>query len=243
MRVLVVEDNSNVSALLADGLALSNMIPSVVHDGGHADLMLSTAARRGEPYDAVVMDLTLPSLDGIEVLKRMRARNDTTPVLILSGRSSIDERVGGLEVGADDFLPKPFEFVELIARLRAMSRRHHRWHTSSPKVGNLAYDANGGSFSINGEPLPLPPRTRAILEALFRRPGSTVTKEFLTNLTEQGSTIEAVDIQMSRLRKKLADSDAMVSIKTIYGQGYSLVATSASSEAASDPSKAERRSH
>lgn len=230
MRVLIVEDNDGISENLFDGLSYANMIPTVQKDGRHADILLETALRCHEMFDAVVMDLTLPSMDGTKVLTRMRERGDTTPVLILSGRSSTVDRVECLNMGADDFLPKPYELPELIARIRAMARRHQGWVSHVATLGNLKFDSSSQSFSVEAQPLSLAPRARAILEALFRRHGHPVSKDFLANMTEAGSSYEAVDIQISRIRKRLNDMNSTVSIRTIYGQGYVLHLNSRSGE-------------
>lgn len=230
MRVLIVEDNDGISENLYDGLSYANMIPIVQKDGRHADILLETAHRCHEMFDAVVMDLTLPSMDGTKVLTRMRERGDMTPVLILSGRSSTVDRVECLNMGADDFLPKPYELPELIARIRAMARRHKGWISHVATLGNLQFDSSKQSFSVEAQPMSLAPRSRAIMEALFRRHGHPVSKDFLANLTEAGSSYEAVDIQISRIRKRLNEMGASVSIRTIYGQGYVLNVNSRTGE-------------
>ena len=230
MRVLIIEDNDGISENLFAGLSYANMIPTIQKDGRHADLVLETAHRCQELFDAVVMDLTLPSMDGTKVLARMRERGDSTPVLILSGRSSTLERVECLNMGADDFLAKPYELTELIARIRAAARRHQGWSSHVATLGNLQFDSTSQTFSIDQQPLVLAPRSRLIMEALFRRHGHPVSKDFLANLTEPGSTYEAVDIQISRIRKRLSEMKASVNIRTLYGQGYVLVQDSRAGE-------------
>lgn len=224
MKVLVVEDTPEILDLLLEGLKIANMTPESVVNGRDADLMLETANRCGEPYDAVVMDLTLPGLDGLEIVRRMRVRGDLTPVLILSARSTVEQRVGGLEAGADDYLPKPFELPELFARIRALGRRRTNWGVSNPVLGSLTFDSNTGDFLVGDQGIKLSPRPRAILEALFRRRGTVVSKSFLQGLVAQGASTEAIDIQISRLRKRLVQLGAGVSIVTHYGSGYSIQA-------------------
>lgn len=230
MRVLIVADDVAMSDLLIEGLSHANMVPTLAQKGRHADLVLSAAQRCREHYDAVILGLSLPDLDGREVLKRMRDRGDPTPVLVLSGQSTMDDRVSALETGADDFLSEPLALPELVARLRAMSRRHRGWPSASPQLGNLTMDANSGHFKVAGAALTLRPRAREILEALFRRHGSCVSKDFLTNLSENGSSIEAIDIQISRLRRAISEAGANVSIRTVYGQGYCLELNSRNSD-------------
>lgn len=223
MKVLVVEDTLEIREILLDGLRLANMSPDFVEDGREADTMLAIAHRDGDHYDCVILDLTLPSMDGLDVLRAMRNRRDTTPVLILSARSGLDERIDGLDAGADDYLAKPFEFPELIARLRALGRRFAHFNGPLPHIGNLTYDARNGGFFISGQSLKLPPRARAILEALFRRSGSVVTKQYLQKLLPgELTSAEAIDIHISRLRKRLQSLGCTANIVTHYGSGYSI---------------------
>lgn len=224
MRVLVIEDNATISETIADGLSVAKMIATEVADGRHADTMLYEAQKNGRQFDVIVLDLTLPGMDGLQVLRQLRARNDMTPVLVLTARSSLVERVSGLDIGADDYLAKPFDITELIARLRVLGRRHQGWESMAPSLGNLIFNATASTFCVNSQILELTPRAQAVLEALFRRQGSTVSNDYLTNMDRDGSSVEAVNIQISRLRKKLAESGATVTIRTRYGTGYALVA-------------------
>lgn len=224
MRVLIIEDNGTLSEVVAEGLVLAKMLPTVVADGYRADEMLRDAQKSGQYYDAVVLDLSLPGMDGMDVLKRLRFRNDMTPVLVLTARSTLVDRVDGLDQGADDYLTKPFDIAELIARVRVIGRRRQPWQSLMPSIGNLSLDLTTGSFFIESNELPLTPRARAILNALFRRQGASVHKNFLANLTGEVSSVPSVDIQISRLRKTLIDAGAAVTVKTQYGYGYLLAA-------------------
>lgn len=222
MRVLVVEDEPTLAESIALELSKANMIPTPVGNGVHAAAMLDQARRGQRPYDAVVLDLTLPGMDGLDILKGMRAKGDMTPVCVLTARVTLADRVGGLETGADDYLAKPFETDELLARLRAISRRRAEPESTRPGVGNLVHDASKGVFLVGGAVLTLPRRSHAILEALFRRRNHPVAKEFFMNLDDEGSSPESVDNQLSRLRKRLKDAGAEVTIKTLHGVGYML---------------------
>lgn len=226
MRVLVVEDNDVLSDAIADALSAANMTPTQAGTGRHAVLFISQARKFSRPYEAIVLDLTLPDIDGLEVLKRLRDAKDPTPVIVLTARSELSERVGGLSAGADDYLTKPFEMVELVARIRAIGRRAHLAEPSGaglrPQIGNLIYDKTNGQFSVNGTALRLTPKNRVFLSQLFRNFGQPVSKELLTNLDDSGLSIEAVDGQISRLRKRLREAGAMVAIETLYGIGYKL---------------------
>jgi two-component system response regulator TctD len=222
MRVLVVEDEPTLAESIALALSKANMIPTPVGNGVHASAMLEQARRGQRPYDAVVLDLTLPGMDGMDVLKGMRAKGDMTPVCVLTARVTLADRVSGLETGADDYLAKPFETDELLARLRAISRRRAEPESTRPGIGNLVHDASKGVFLVDGAVLTLPRRSHAILEALFRRRNHPVAKEFFMNLDDEGASAESVDNQLSRLRKRLKDAGAEVIIKTLHGVGYML---------------------
>jgi two-component system response regulator TctD len=187
--------------------------------GDQADLAL--AANR---YDLVILDLSLPGLDGLEVLQRLRGRGDTTPVLVLTARGSKDERVLGLNLGADDYLPKPFELDELDARIKALLRRAGG-QTPQMKIGRLTLDTRTREITLDGKPLPLPltPRELAVLEALSARLGRPVARETVFDRVfafDSEARIESIEIYVHRLRKKLEGSGA--TITTLRGLGYAL---------------------
>jgi len=230
VRVLVVEDNERLAAAIAETLTQVRMAPVLVANGQHADQMLEEARGFGRHFDAIVLDLSLPGMDGIQVLKRLRAAGDMTPVLILSARSAAEHRVAGLRHGADDYLAKPFDNDEMVARIRSITRRRQEWSSLRPQCVNLVFDASAGFFTVRHEDgseqaLILAPKAQLVLEALFRRQGVPVNKELLTNIEADGSSVEAIDIQVSRLRKKLMEAGAQVSIRTLYGVGYLLEAS------------------
>lgn len=223
MRVLVVEDTPDIQEILVEALRSAKMWPEVVEDGLNADTALAIAHASGNHYDCVVLDLTLSGMDGLDVLRAMRKRDDKTPVLILSARSSTEERVSGLDAGADDYMAKPFAFSEVIARIRAVVRRRPSFIEVPPQVGNLVYEPQTGFFVVDGQSMKLTARQRSILEALYRRAGSMIPKQRLQELTpEDISSAEAVDVQISRLRKTFQEHGCDASIVTHYGIGYSL---------------------
>lgn len=234
MRVLVVEDDLVLSESICSCIDGAGMISTPVRNGLHAQDLLEQASRFNRPYDAVVLDLTLPGIDGIDLLKGMRRRKDLTPVLVLTARITLADRIGGLEGGADDYLSKPFEFGEMLARLRAITRRHGADRSTTQTFGRLEFDATRGVFTVDGALLVLPPRSQSILEQLFRRRGSQVTKEFLMNLDNEGASAESVDTQISRIRKRLRAADAGVVIRTLHGTGYTLESDSSVVQAVSD---------
>lgn len=224
MRILVVEDDPVIAASIAQAITSpkANMVPTLVSDGRHAESMLFQARRSGHTFDAVVLDLTLPGMDGLDVLRQVRRTGDTTPVLVLTARVTLADKVEGLETGADDYLAKPFESEELVARIRAIARRKQEQPKSEQGVGNLTYDVGRGVFMVDGAYLKLPPRQHVILDALIRRPGVPLSKELLTNLDSEGASPGSVDTQMSRLRRFLKEMGADVSITTLHGVGYVL---------------------
>jgi DNA-binding response OmpR family regulator len=217
MHILLVEDD----AVLADGLhrvlAASGMTVDVVHDGLLADQFL----QRAEPAVAV-LDIGLPGLDGFEVVRRLRARGSTLPVLLLTARDAVEDRVRGLELGADDYLVKPFATAELVARIRALARRHG----PAPAVlalGDLVLDTSAKRARVGERGLDLSVREWAVLEYLLQHARRVVSKQQIIDaILPWGDelTQNAVEVYVSRVRLKIAD--AGVTIKTIRGFGYML---------------------
>jgi two-component system response regulator TctD len=218
MRVLLVEDNFKLIRSLVAGLSQAGMVVDPVSDGLHADQML-----RSEDYDAVVLDLALPRLDGFEVLQRARARGADVPMLILSASGELPDRVRGLNAGADDYLPKPFELAELVARLRALARRRVGRAQAVFRIGRLTCDTVGRVFAVDGATLSLTPREQGVLEALVMQAGRPVAKARLSDrlcTLEEALSLQAVEIYVHRLRRKLEGSG--IRIRTLRGLGYLL---------------------
>jgi two-component system, OmpR family, response regulator TctD len=218
MRLLIVEDNETLSGWLAKLLRGENYVVDCVHDGetaiGGVDL---------ENYDLAMVDLSLPGIGGIEVIRNIRARGYSIPLLILTAKDALQSRVEGLNAGADDYLTKPFEIEELEARLRALLRRANMKLRSELRFGPLALDQNSRMFSLSGTHLQLSPREHALLETLLRRAGAAVSKETLLESAygfEDEVNLSAIEVNIHRLRKKLEASD--VSIATLRGVGYLL---------------------
>jgi two-component system, OmpR family, response regulator TctD len=220
MRVLLVEDNPILSRSLTDALTGARLTVDCMHDGEAADHVLRT-----QDYALVILDLGLPKLDGLEVLRRLRARRNAVPVLILTAHGSVEDRVRGLDLGADDYLAKPFELTELEARARALIRRSHGHEPLAAQCGPLVYDSVDRGFSLDGEPLALTPRERAVLEVLILRNGRAINKETLSEKIfglDESVNADAIEIYVYRLRKKLEKS--RVAIVTLRGLGYLLEA-------------------
>jgi two-component system OmpR family response regulator len=218
MRVLIIEDDP----LLADGLTRSlrqsDFAVDCVTDGERADHVLAT-----QHYDLVILDLGLPKVDGFEVLKRLRRRGATVPVLVLTARDALADRVKGLDLGADDYLTKPFDLPELEARARALIRRGQSGGSSLLTHGPLTLDTSGRRAMLAGTALELSAREFGVLEVLMLRSGRVVNKDQLAEQLyswedEVGSN--AIEVYVHRLRKKL--EPAGVAIRTIRGLGYLL---------------------
>ena len=180
---------------------------------------------RASVPDVVVLDLNLPHVDGLQVLAAARAEGLATPVLILTARGAVGDRILGLNTGADDYLPKPFELDELEARIRALARRAANDATPLPEYGGLRVDPASGAIYAHGAPLELPPREAALLRAVLAQPGSAVAKERLSELVFPGEDqvqAEAIEVVAYRLRKRLAETGAQ--LVTLRGLGYLLKA-------------------
>lgn len=218
MRLLLAEDNRELAEWLARLLRRENYTIDLVHDGEEAE-----AALRIGGHDLVILDLDLPGLDGWEILKRFRARDTATPVLILTANDAVSARVRGLDAGADDYLIKPFEPSELEARIRAQFRRTRPNRAMEVRFGPLVYDGITRAFTLAEAPLALTPRESAVLEALILKNGKPVRKESLYDTVfgvDEEANPAAIEIHVHRLRKKLEGSG--VAVVTMRGLGYLL---------------------
>jgi DNA-binding response OmpR family regulator len=218
MRLLVVEDNRELRELLVERLKAAGFSVDIVGNVDDAQNLLW-----GSKYAAIVLDLGLPDGDGLSILRALRARKDTTPVLILTARAGVHERVAGLDSGADDYVAKPFAFEELLARLRAVLRRPHELQGAAIYVGNVVFDIKAKQLYVDGKPRVLPAREGAVLEILMSRSGRVVLKQSvesqLYGISEEiGSN--ALEVCVHRLRKQLAEFGANLDIHTIRGVGY-----------------------
>ena len=214
MRVLVVEDDPLLGDGIQAGLAQAGFRVDWVRDGLAGELALRTAS-----HAAVVLDLGLPRLAGLDLLRRMRAGGNKTPVLILTARDAIDDRVTGLDSGADDYMVKPFDLHELAARLRALVRRSAGEAAPRLRVGVIELDPAARRVQFDGTPVDLPGREYALLHALMLAAGRVLTREQLTEkLYAWGEEVEsnAIDVHIHHLRRKLAPGV----IRTVRGVGY-----------------------
>lgn len=218
MRILVVEDNRTLADGLAVVLRVAGYAVDVVRDGVSADAVLTT-----ETFDLVVLDLSLPEMDGLDVLRRMRARRNPSSVLILTARGALDERVRGLDLGADDYMTKPFEVSELEARIRVLLRRQAGLHNSSIAFGNIELDTVSRTLSAFGQTLEMPARELSVLETLLRKAGKVVAKQSIIESLaafDDDLSENAVEQYISRLRRRLAPY--ALTVRVARGLGYYL---------------------
>lgn len=227
MRILLVEDEQELAHWLCKALAKqSGLIVEWIADGLTADHILEQ-----EHFDAIILDMGLPELTGEQLLARMRKRDDRTPVLVLTARDSLSNRVSMLHAGADDFLPKPFDLAELEARLLALIRRSRGREFARLSCADLSLDLTQQRFTIGSKPLALTPREYAILRALIQRSGEPLSKQFILDRivsNDADINLEAIEVAIHRLRKKLIGTN--VQIITMRGLGYCLEALEASTE-------------
>lgn len=221
MRVLVAEDDRTLADGLCRALRSSGNAVDHVEDGQSADTALTA-----QHYDLIILDLGLPRLSGLDVLKRLRSRGSSTPVLILTAADSVEQRVRGLDLGADDFMAKPFALTELEARIRALVRRGMGAASSTMKLGSLSYDQVGRQAWVADQPVELSARELALLEILLQRNSRLVSKEqIVEHLCGWGEEVShnAIEVYVHRLRKKLEGGN--IRIATVRGLGYSLQRT------------------
>jgi len=221
MRVLLVEDDSAMAQSIETMLRSENYICDTT-DMGEDGLEIGKLY----DYDIIILDLMLPDIDGYEVLRRMRAAKIETPILILSGLSGLDEKIKGLGFGADDYLTKPFDKRELVARIQAIVRRSKGHSDSVITTGKLSVNLDARTVEVDGQPLHLTGKEYGILELLSLRKGTTLTKEMFLNHLYGGMDepeLKIIDVFVCKLRKKLANATGGESyIETVWGRGYML---------------------
>jgi two-component system OmpR family response regulator len=218
MRILLAEDDDVLADGLTRSLRLAGYATDCVRNGMEADSALST-----QDFDLLILDLGLPRLSGLEVLRRLRARNSHLPVLILTAVDSVEQRVKGLDLGADDYMAKPFALSELEARVRALTRRGACGGPTIIRHGPLSFDQVGRMAYVNDQVLDLSARELGLLEVLLQRTGRLVSKEQLVDhLCEWGEEVSnnAIEVYVHRLRKKIEIGG--VRIATVRGLGYCL---------------------
>jgi DNA-binding response OmpR family regulator len=220
MRLLIVEDEARIVEILKEALARAGFTVDAVGSCRRAEVALTST-----PYDAAILDLALPDGDGIAVLGKLRADGNRIPILLLTARDAVEDRVAGLDAGADDYLVKPFAVTELIARTKALLRRPGGALGITLVAGNVIFDTIARDARIGDLPLLMPRRESAILEHLMRRLGRVVPKETLEDKlygldNELGSN--AIPVHVHHLRRRLVDAGATAEIHTVRGVGYLL---------------------
>ncbi len=221
MRVLLLEDHRAMREMIADHLKERGFAVDAVSRG--EDAIAAAAVAR---FDAVILDLGLPDLDGIQVLASLRSSRTDLPAIILTARDSIDDRLLGLNSGADDYIVKPFNLLELEARLRAVLRRSGNPRGNTYSLGGVTFDSVTREAAAFGKSLELTRREAALLEELMRVPGQVITKDRLEDrlyALEDSGSANALEAAVSRLRRKLAAAHAALQIETKWGIGYRLV--------------------
>ena len=222
MRILVVEDTRDMNRLIVKALTKAGYSVDGCFDGEEALDYLA-----GAEYDGIVLDVMMPKMDGHQLLAKLRAAGSDIPVLFLTARDAVADRVAGLDLGADDYLVKPFAFEELLARIRAMTRKHAGSRTDTLTVGDLVLDTRGRTAARAGRDIPLLPKEYAILEHLVRHAGTVLSREQLEDRIwnyEKAGSSNNIDGYMSRLRKKI-DADAPEGrrlLHTVRGSGWVL---------------------
>lgn len=218
MRLLLVEDDLPLAEALVTLLVSSGYAVDCVHDGEGARVLAAA-----EQFDLVILDLNLPQLDGLAVLRAMRAAGNRAAVMILTARGAAEDRVRGLDLGADDYMAKPFDIREFEARVRSLLRRQAGLRSATVALGPITLDLTTRQFTALGQELDLPPRERALLELLLTRAGKVVAKEAivqsLTSLDDMLSD-NAIEQYVSRLRRRLAPFG--LTLRTVRGIGYLL---------------------
>jgi DNA-binding response OmpR family regulator len=220
MRILVAEDDERLGDVVARGLRKQSYAVDVVADGARAIVEASVVG-----YDAVILDVMLPSKNGLDVARALRARGNRVPILMLTARDAVADRVAGLDSGADDYLVKPFAFEELLARLRAILRRGEEIRPAAITIGDLVVDTRRLSASRGGRPIDLTSKEYALLEYFARNAGRTVSREDITTHVWDGNHDpfgNALEVLIARLRKKLDAAHTKTLIQTRRGLGYAL---------------------
>jgi two-component system OmpR family response regulator len=218
MRLLLVEDDLPLAEALLSLLVSSGHAVDCVHDGEAAKALVAT-----EEFDLMILDLNLPELDGLSVLRSMRAQGNRAAVMILTARGAAEDRVRGLDLGADDYMAKPFDIREFEARVRSLLRRQAGLRSSTVTLGALSLDLTTRQFSGNGQVIDLPPRERALLELLVMRAGKVVAKEAIVQSVTSLEDIlsdNAIEQYISRLRRRLQPLG--LNLRTVRGIGYLL---------------------
>ena len=218
MRILIIDDDRKAAGLLAQGLQEERFVVDIAHSGEAGDEMASVNS-----YDVIVLDWLMPGKDGIGVCRDLRERGISTPILMLTARDSLEDRVTGLNTGADDYLTKPFGFSELLARIHALLRRSDSTRSVLLRVADLTLDPLSHRVARGGVSISLTPKEYAILEVLMRHPGEAVSRPALAERVweaEPATLTNLLDVHVSHLRRKIDVENQPPLLHTIRGGGY-----------------------
>jgi DNA-binding response OmpR family regulator len=219
MRILLIEDEVPIAEVIAQGLEQAGYSVTAAHDG------LSGLKEAEEGRSAlIILDVMLPGMDGWQICRALREQRNTTPILMLTARDAVTDRVRGLDLGADDYLPKPFDFSELVARVQALLRREHLHKGRMIQVVDLEIDTRLRRVTRAGQEITLTPREYTLLEALAAREGQTLTREIILERVwfDEGSLSNTVDVYVGMLRRKIDSGHTVKLIQTVHGVGYVL---------------------
>ena len=219
MRILLIEDEVPIAEVIKQGLEQAGYTVAMAHDGPGG----LERAREGR-WGLLILDVMLPGMDGWEICRTLRDERDTTPIFMLTARDAVQDRVRGLDLGADDYLPKPFDFSELIARVQALLRREHIHKSRTLQVGDLEIDTRLRRVTRAGLEITLTPREYTLLEALAGREGQVLTREVILERVwlDEESLSNTVDVYVGLLRRKIDAGQAVKLIQTVHGVGYVL---------------------
>jgi len=220
MRVLVVEDSRRLAGIVKRGLLEEGYAVDNAYDGEEAEYMAETT-----PFDMIILDIMLPKKDGLAVCRDLRAKNVNTPILMLTAKDSVEDKVAGLDCGADDYVVKPFAFSELLARIRALLRREVLPKVQKYQIGDLSLDPQSREVWRNGAQLELTAKEYAILEYFMRRPNAVVTRTMLGESVwdyEFDGLSNIIDVYVRRIRQKIDREGQTSLIQTVRGAGYRL---------------------
>ncbi|MDR3709081.1 MAG: response regulator transcription factor [Capsulimonadaceae bacterium] len=219
MKILVIEDDPLISEVVATGLRQSHYKVDVAADG-----VSGLGMAMAHPYTAIVLDLMLPKMDGLSVCRRLREAKYDTPIIMLTARDAVTDRVTGLDAGADDYLPKPFDFRELLARIRALQRRDSVHKTPVIKIHDVVLDTSSRRVTRAGKEISLTPREFSLLEALAAHEGQVLSREVIQERVwlDDSSYSNTVDAHIKSLRKKIDAENEVKLIQTVFGVGYTM---------------------
>jgi DNA-binding response OmpR family regulator len=219
MRILLIEDEPDIAAVIKLGLEQNHYRVDIEADGRSG-----LRAAESRLYALILLDVMLPGIDGFRICERLREQGVSTPILMLTARDAVPDRVHGLGVGADDYLPKPFDFAELLARVEALMRRDRLYKSRTIRVADLVIDTGKRSVLRAGEEVTLTPREYALIEALAARAGQVLTRELIQERVwlDEDSSSNTVDVYIGILRKKIDAGHDVKLIQTVHGVGYTI---------------------